>query len=66
MMKYIFERSDGNAQYFSPRIQNELIDICGQLITEKTVDQVKSANCFIILAEKTTDISRQEQKALGL
>ncbi|XP_065569223.1 52 kDa repressor of the inhibitor of the protein kinase-like [Artemia franciscana] len=66
IMKDIFERSAGNAQYCSPRIQNELIDICGQLITEKIVDQDKSANCYTILADETTDISRQEQMALGL
>ena len=46
VMKDIFERSAGNAQYCSPSIQNELIDICGQLITKKIVDQVKSADFF--------------------
>ncbi|KAK2726603.1 hypothetical protein QYM36_007446 [Artemia franciscana] len=66
VMKDIFERSAGNAQYCSPRVQNQLIDIFGQLITEKIVDQVKSANLFTIRANETTDISRQEQMALGL
>ena len=66
VMKDILERSAGNAQYCSSRIQNELIDICGQLITEKIVDQVKSTDFFTSFADETTDISRQEQKALGL
>ncbi|KAK2725661.1 hypothetical protein QYM36_000234 [Artemia franciscana] len=66
VMKDIFERSAGNAQHCSPRIQNELIDICGQLITEKVVEQDKSDNFFTIHADETTDISRQEQMTLGL
>ncbi|KAK2725905.1 hypothetical protein QYM36_000395 [Artemia franciscana] len=66
VMKDIFERSAGNAQHCSPRIQHELIDICGYLITEKVVEQDKSDNFFTIHADETTDISRQEQMALGL
>ena len=63
VMKDIFERSAGNAQYFSQRIQNELIDICGPLITKKILDQVKSADFFTILTNETTNMSRQEQMA---
>ena len=66
IMKEVFEKSAGNTQYCSPRIQNEAIDICGLLITGKIVDQVKPARFFTILADETTDISRQEQMALGL
>ncbi|KAK2704250.1 hypothetical protein QYM36_017463 [Artemia franciscana] len=60
VMKDIVERSAGNAQYCSKRIQNELIDIFGQLITKKILDQVKSADFFNILANEATNMSREE------
>ncbi|KAK2716171.1 hypothetical protein QYM36_010672 [Artemia franciscana] len=66
IIKEVFEKSAGNAQYCSPKIQNELVVICGQLIAENIFDQVKSARFFTILADETTNIPRQEQMAAGL
>ncbi|KAK2716034.1 hypothetical protein QYM36_010566 [Artemia franciscana] len=43
-MKEVFEKSAVNTQYGGPRIQNELVDICGQLSAAKIVNQVKSAH----------------------
>ena len=46
IMKEVFEKSAGNAQYCSPRIQNELVDICGQLITAKIVGSGEIGSFF--------------------
>ena len=43
IMKEVFGKSAGNVQYWSSKIQNELVYICGQLITGKMVKQMKSA-----------------------
>lgn len=52
------------ARYFSPQIQNELIDICGEVIVEKLVQKVNEAQCFAILADETTNIAGIEQFSL--
>ncbi|KAK2702969.1 hypothetical protein QYM36_018455 [Artemia franciscana] len=66
IMKEVLKKIAGIAQYCSLGIQNELVDICRQLITEKIADKVKSASFFTILVNEKTSISRQEQMAIGL
>lgn len=56
--------SQKNALYTSPQIQNEIIDICGELIQHKIIEEVKKAKLFAILADETTDIGRVEQVSL--
>lgn len=58
--------SQKNALYTSPQIQNEMIDICGEIIQHKIIDEVKKARLFAILADETTDIARVEQVSLCL
>lgn len=60
------EKGQKNAQYTSPKIQNEILNICGVLIREKLVDNVKAASAFSILADESADISGKEQLAIGL
>lgn len=48
----------------SPLIQNELIEICGDIILSKIIMKVHKAQNFSILADGTTDISGIEQFAL--
>jgi len=55
-----------NATYFSPDIQNELIETCGTLIQQKIVEDVKTAKYFSVLLDETTDISTKEQVSLCL
>lgn len=55
------ESSAQNAQYLSPRIQNELIDVCGQLISETVSKRINRAKAFSVLADETTDICGIEQ-----
>ncbi|RVE46777.1 hypothetical protein evm_008561 [Chilo suppressalis] len=60
------EKGHKNAQYTSPRIQNEILNICGLLIREKLVDDVKAASAYSILADETADIAGKEQLSIGL
>ncbi|XP_065318726.1 uncharacterized protein LOC135926723 [Gordionus sp. m RMFG-2023] len=56
--------SNKNATYLSPRIQNEIIDVCNNIILEKLITEINSAPCFSILADETTDIAGIEQMSL--
>lgn len=49
--------SSRSTGYTSPRIQNELIEICGTVILYKIISRVNEAECFSVLADETTDIS---------
>lgn len=51
-------------QYTSPKIQNEIIEICGKVILDKIVSKIHKAKFFSILADETTDISGIEQFSL--
>ncbi|KAH8019874.1 hypothetical protein HPB51_022975 [Rhipicephalus microplus] len=51
------ETSPANALYTSPKIQNELITLCGKIIQRKIVENVNSGSCFSVLADEATDIS---------
>lgn len=59
VLKNHFEKT--KTQYSSPLIQNEIITICGNVITDKIISKVKAAKYFSILADETTDISGIEQ-----
>lgn len=48
----------------SPQIQNELIEICGNIILDKIIAKVRRAKYFSILADGTTDIGGIEQFSL--
>lgn len=50
-----------NAQYTSPSIQNEILEICGNEILQSIVSSVNSAQCFSVMADETTDVSTKEQ-----
>lgn len=50
-----------NATYLSPRIQNEIIDAVGKIITNKIVERINKAKCFASIADETIDVSGIEQ-----
>ncbi|KAL5237546.1 hypothetical protein ACI65C_004956 [Semiaphis heraclei] len=56
--------SNRSTSYTSPKIQNELIEICGKVILNKIVSKCNEAECFSLLADETTDISGIEQFSL--
>ena len=53
-----------NATYRSKTTQNDIITICGELITEQILNEVKEAKFFAILADEDTDRSSVEQMSL--
>ena len=53
-----------NAQYLSPQIQNELIEVCGEEIRKSLVNDCQRAQYFSVLADETTDISTKEQLSI--
>lgn len=55
---------DKNATYVSKTIQNEIIDICHQLIKKKIVSKVNQSKAFAVLADETTDIAGMEQLSI--
>ena len=50
-----------NATYRSKTTENDIIAICGELLTENIVSEVKEAKFFGILADEATDCSNVEQ-----
>ncbi|XP_072401698.1 52 kDa repressor of the inhibitor of the protein kinase-like [Diabrotica undecimpunctata] len=60
-----FEHGSKNASYKLVRIQNEINDICGQVI-RREIFEVKKANYYAILADETADISGREQLSTSL
>lgn len=63
-LQNVLEATDTHVKYLSPGIQNELINICNEIILKKIVAKVNEAQCFSILADETTDISTREQLTL--
>jgi hypothetical protein len=55
-----------NARYISPRIQNELINLCASQITSQIVEEVKQAGCYTILADECSDVSNTEQISVSV
>ncbi|XP_065315477.1 uncharacterized protein LOC135924347 [Gordionus sp. m RMFG-2023] len=53
-----------NATYLSPTIQNEIIDVCYNLILRKVVANINKSSFFSVLADESTDISGIEQMSL--
>jgi len=49
------------ASYTSPNVQNEIITICGNLIQENILKNIRNAKYFSILVDETQDVSRLEQ-----
>ncbi|XP_065658148.1 52 kDa repressor of the inhibitor of the protein kinase-like [Hydra vulgaris] len=61
VLEQYLKSSGKNATYISKTVQNELIDICGQIITEKIIKEAKIAKYFSVIADETTDVSHHEQ-----
>lgn len=59
------EKCRRNASYTSPKIQNELISICGEVIKGDVLTEIKN-EFYSVLADETADIAGKEQLSLGL
>jgi len=53
--------SDTRNKYLSSHIQNEIINICRDILIKKVVNKVNESKCFSVLADETTDVSVSEQ-----
>ena len=63
LMDEVFKDCPSNQTYRSKTIQNEILEICGEMITEILVGEVKHAKFFSVLADEATDCSNNEQMA---
>lgn len=55
-----------NATYMSPRIQNELIDICGKILKSLLTEDIKNAAAYSVLADETADLWGKSSFQLAL
>ena len=53
-----------NATYRSKTIQNEIIDCCGDVITEQIVEEIKESKFFSIMADEAQGCANKEQMPL--
>ncbi|XP_026482791.1 52 kDa repressor of the inhibitor of the protein kinase-like [Ctenocephalides felis] len=65
-LQHHLESSSANATYISKTVQNELIDVCAEVIQETILKNVREARFFSILFDETTDISHISQLSLSL
>ncbi|KAH1027235.1 hypothetical protein HUJ05_000785 [Dendroctonus ponderosae] len=56
-LQHHLETSKSNATYISKTVQNELINVCKEIIQKNILQKVKVAKYFSILFGETTDIS---------
>jgi Domain of unknown function (DUF4371)/hAT family C-terminal dimerisation region len=64
VLKEHLKTSGCKSMYTSPLIQNEIINLFGDLIQSKILERVSKTNFYTILADETTDISQIEQFSL--
>ena len=65
-MDVLFSDCASNQTCRSKTTQNEIIEVCGKLITETIVNDIKDAKFFTVLADEATDCSNVEQMAIVL
>ena len=65
-LKEHLARAGKNATYTSKTIQNELIEVTGDWIRQKTLDEVSNARFYTVLADEVADVSNTEQLSLVL
>ena len=54
-----------NAMYKSKEIQNQIIIICGDVIRNKLLDNIRKAKFFAVIADEVTDSSNSEQLSIS-
>ena len=55
-----------NALYTSKTVQNEIIDICGNIIRETILEEIRAAGFFSIMVDEATDAANDEQLTVSL
>jgi len=64
--KHLSSYSKKRDRYQSNTVQNDLIQACGEEITETVVQRVKKCEFYSILFDETTDISHTSQLSLSV
>ena len=57
IMDLLFKDCPANKTYRSKTIQNDILEICGDMVKEVIVEEVKKAKFFTVLADEATDCS---------
>ena len=60
-LKNHYENHHKNASYLSKTTQNELINCCGEVISDVIIAKVKKAKFFSILADEAMDASKKKK-----
>ena len=55
-----------NASYISKTTQNELIKLCGEVISDSIIAEVKNSKFYTIIADEAADCSNKEKMSLVL
>ena len=55
-----------NALYTSKTIQNEVIDICGNVIRENILEEIRVARFFSVMVDEGTNAANDEQLTISL
>lgn len=66
ILKNHLESGGKRSLYISHQIQNELIEICSDVLKSKIIQEVKDASAFSVLTDETADISGTEQLSIGV
>ena len=53
-------------EYISPEIVNELIVLMGQSVLRQLLAEIRSCQCFSLIADEATDISHNEQMCIAI
>jgi len=63
-LKEHLESSVRNATYISPKIQNEIVATCGDIIVEDITNHFTQSGFFSVLADEMTDVAGMAQLSL--
>ena len=66
VLKEHLKTAQHNAMYTSKTIQNQIIVICGELLWNKILTDVKVAQFFSVIADEGTDVANNEQLSISL
>ena len=60
------QSANRNALYTNKTIQNQFIEVCGNIIRNTILEHVRTANQFSIMADEATNSANDEQLAISL
>lgn len=66
ILKKHLESANSNATYISKTTQNELIECCGEVVTDFILEEIKTAKFYAVIFDETTDIAKKSQMTMVL